>query len=81
MCHQNLIIIIKIMYKYDYKRWEEPQCDCKYFSQYEIEISYKIEEYFYTLRKEWEDGLKLEKLEDRNWRLLKELEELMDNAN
>ena len=69
------------MYKYDYKRWEEPQCDCKYFSQYEIEISYKIEEYFYTLRKEWEDGLKLEKLEDRNCRLLKELEELMDNAN
>ena len=24
------------------------------------------------------DGLKIEKLEDRNWRLLKELEELMD---
>ena len=79
--NKNYVNLVKIMYKYDYKRWEEPQCDCKYFSQYEIEISYKIEEYFYTLRKEWEGGLKLETLEDRNWRLLKELEELMDNAN
>ena len=64
--NKNNVNLVKIMYKYDYKRCEEPQCDCKYFSQYEIEISYKIEEYFYTLRKEWEDGLKLEKLEDRN---------------
>ena len=54
------------MYKYDYKRWEEPQCDCKYLSLYEIEIAYKIEDYFYTLRKEWEDGFQKEKLEDRN---------------
>jgi len=64
--NKNYVELLKIMYKYDCKRWEEPQCVCKYFSQYEIEISYKIEEYFYTLRKEWEDGLKLEKLEDRN---------------
>ena len=50
-------------------------------SLYEVEISYKIEDYFYTLRKEWEESIKEEKLEDRNWRLLKELEKLMDKVN
>jgi len=64
--NKNYVELLKIMYKYDCKRWEEPQCACRYLSQYEIEIAYKIEDYFYTLRKEWEDGLKIEKLEDRN---------------
>jgi hypothetical protein len=76
--NKNYVDLVKIMYKYDCKRWEEPHCDCNYLSLYEIEISYKIEDYLQTLRKEWEDGLKVEKLEERNWRLLKELEELMD---
>ena len=67
------------MYKYDYKRWEEPQCACSYASNYEVEISYKTEEYFYELRKEWEGNITKEPLEERNWRLLKQLEALMVN--
>jgi len=64
--NKNYVELLKIMYKYDFKRWEESLCACRYLSQYEIEIAYKIEDYFYTLRKEWEDGLKIEKLEERN---------------
>jgi len=73
--------LLTILYSYEFKfnRWAEPQCDCKYLSLYEVEISYKIEDYLQSLRKEWEDGLKKEKLEGRNWKLLKELEELMVN--
>jgi hypothetical protein len=64
--NKNYVELIKIMYKYDFKRWEEPQCDCGYLSLYEIAISYKIEDYIQILRKEWEESLKIEKLEDRN---------------
>jgi hypothetical protein len=72
--------LLTILYSYEFKfnRWSEKNCECKYLSSYEVEISYKIEDYLQTLRKEWEEGLKVEKLEERNWRLLKELEELMD---
>ena len=65
------------MYTYDYKRWEEPLCECSYLSNYEVEISYKTEEFFYNLRKAWEESITKEPLEDRNWRLLKQLEYLM----
>jgi len=65
------------MYTYDYKRWEEPLCKCSYLSNYEVEIGYTIEEYFYNLRKEWEGSITKEPLEERNWRLLKQLEDLM----
>jgi hypothetical protein len=64
--NKNYVELVKIMYKYDCKRWEENLCECNYLSSDEVEISYKIEDYFYTLRKEWEDGLKIEKLEERN---------------
>ena len=48
-----------------------------YLSNYEVEISYKTEEYFYQLRKAWEESITKEPLEDINWRLLKQLEYLM----
>ena len=59
--YEELLII---MYTHDYKRWEEPQCECSYVSNYEVEISYKTEEYFYNLRKEWEVNITKEPLED-----------------
>ena len=52
---------------------------CSYLSNYEVEISYKTEEYFYELRREWEGNITKEPLEERNWRLLKQLEALMVN--
>jgi hypothetical protein len=78
--NNNYVELLKIMYKYDCKRWEEPQCDCGFLSSYEIEIAYTIEDYLQTLRKEWEESIKVEKLEERNWILLKELENLMDKV-
>ncbi len=75
--NKNYVELLKIMYTYDYKRWEEPLCECSYLSNYEVEISYKTEEYFYKLRKAWEESITKEPLEDRNWRLLKQLEYLM----
>ncbi len=51
--------------------------ECSYLSNYEVEISYKTEEFFYNLRKAWEESITKEPLEDRNWRLLKQLEYLM----
>lgn len=69
--------LLRIMYTYDYKRWEEITCECKYLSNYEVEIAYKTENYFQNLRREWEQCIKTEKLEERNWRLLKSLEDLI----
>ena len=76
--NEKYVEVKKIMYKHDFKRWEENLCNCNYLSSYEIEISYKTEDYIQKLRKEWEESLNVEKLEERNWRLLIELEELMD---
>ena len=50
---------------------------CVNLSNYEVEISYKTEEFFYKLRKAWEESITKEPLEDINWRLLKQLEYLM----
>ena len=68
------------MLNHDFKRWEEKHCHCNYISPYEIELSYYIEHYLQKLRKDWEESLNIEKLEERNWRLLIELEELMDKS-
>ena len=69
--------LVRIMYAHDFNRWEENQCECSFISNYEVEIAYKTEEYFQNLRREWENSIKTEKLEERNWRLLKRLEDLM----
>ena len=52
--NKNYVKLLNIMYTYDYKRCEEPLCECSYLSNYEVEISYKTEEFFYQLRKAWE---------------------------
>lgn len=75
--NNKYVELLIIMYTYDYKRWEEPMCECKYLSNYEVEVGYKMEDYFQNLRKEWEMSIKTEKLEERNWKLLKSLEDLM----
>ena len=69
--------LVRKMYTHDLNRWEENQCECSYLSNYEIDIAYKTEEYFQNLRLEWEKSIEIEKLEERNWRLLKRLENLM----
>jgi len=71
--------LLRIMYKFDFYRWEEMRCECDEWSLYEVEIYYTMDDYFQTLRKDWELSKKTEKLEDRNWRLLKKLEECMDS--
>ena len=75
--NEKYVELLSTMYTYDFKRWEENQCACSYLSVYEIEIAYKTEEYFNNLRIEWERSLDTESLEERNWRLLKSLEDLM----
>jgi hypothetical protein len=69
--------LLPIMYSYDFNRWEESLCKCNYLSNYEVDIVYKTEDYFQNLRAEWETSIKTEKLEERNWRLLKSVEDLM----
>jgi len=64
--NKKYVELLTIMYTYDYKRWEEPMCDCSYLSNYEVEIAYKTEDYFQNLRKEGKFSLKTEKLEERN---------------
>ena len=61
------------MYSHELKRWKEKYCECDTFQIYEVEIAYKTDDYFYNLRVEWENSL-----EERNWSLLKSLEDLID---
>ena len=49
--NKKYVELLKIMYSYDFKRWEENMCECSTFSSYEVEISYKTEDYFKSLRK------------------------------
>ena len=44
--------LMKIMYKYDFNRCYEIRCECEEFSAAEVEIAYKIEDYFKNLRVE-----------------------------
>ena len=75
--NKKFVELMTIMYKFDFERLEENLCSCSYLSVDEIEISLYAEDYFENLRKEWEWSIKNEKLEERNWVLLKRLEELM----
>lgn len=45
----------------------------------EKEVKDWIEKFLKETREEWYLGLKKEKLEDRNWRMLKEIEDLFEN--
>jgi len=78
--NKNYVELLNIMYSHDYKRWEEPLCECSYLSNYEVEIGYTIEEFMQELRIEWKESISIKKegLAERNWRLLKSLEDLMD---
>jgi hypothetical protein len=76
--NKKYVELLSIMYTYDFKRWEEKQCKCA-LSSYEVEISYKIQDYLKNLRFEWRNSITKEKLEERNWRLLKEVEDLIVN--
>lgn len=75
--NEKYVELARIMYTHEFNRWEENQCECSYLSNYEVEIAYKTEDYFQFLHSEWETSIKTEKLEERNWRLLKSLEDLM----
>ena len=57
-----------MLFRSDFKfhRCYERQCACSYLSSYEVEIAYKIEDFMLNLRKEWLEGLQVEKLEERN---------------
>jgi len=75
--NENFDEFIQIMYTHELKRWEEKYCECQAFQITEVGIVYKTKEYFYQLGKEWEGSITKEPLEERNWRLLKRLEDLM----
>lgn len=77
--NERNIELLKIMYTHDFKRWEEKRCECSLFSLYEVRVNYCAEEFFQNLRKEWIATIKVEKLEERNWLLLKRTEDLMSN--
>jgi hypothetical protein len=64
--NERNIELLKIMYTHDFKRWEEPRCECELFSLYEVQINYSTKEYFQNLRKEWVISMKSEKFEERN---------------
>ena len=76
--NKKYVELLRIMYNYDFYRWEEDRCPCSFASVHEVEILYYTEDYFQNLRKEWELSIESERMEDRNWRLLKQVEELMD---
>ena len=75
--NNKYVELLNIMYTYDFKRWEEPMCACSYTPNYEVEITYKTEEFMQNLRLEWVFSIKRTRLEERNWNLLKRLEDLM----
>ena len=78
--HDSNVLRSNIEDNYDFYRWEEDRCPCSFASVHEVEILYYTEDYLQNLRKEWELSMESEQIEDRNWRLLKKVEELMDKA-
>jgi hypothetical protein len=80
-CNERFVELSKIMYSHNFYRIYENRCNCSLFSLYEVRIAYRTEAYFQNLRKEWLYSIENEKLEDRNWSLLKSTEDLMEGLN